>query len=327
MKAAINTRYGSPDVLTVGEAPKPVPKAGEVLIRVHMTTVSRTDCGMLRAKPFIVRFFAGLLRPRDTILGVDFAGTVEAVGPGATLFAAGDRVFGLSADHYGAHAEYLVVPESAPIAHMPEGTPFEEAVVCEGAWYADTNLRAFGLEAGHKILIYGTSGAIGTAALQLAKAYGAEVTAVVGTRHLDLARSLGADRVVDYTAEDFTRIGETFDFVFDAVGKTSYFACRRLLKPGGTFAATDLGPWNQNIPLTIWSSITRSKRVIFPLPKASKAFIEFLKARMEAGEFRAVIDRTHPLEEIADAYRYVETEQKTGIVVIRVAPEDAENRL
>ena len=324
MKAVINARYGSPDVLEIRQVSKPEPKAGEVLIRVHATTVSRTDCGMLRPHPFFVRLFAGLRRPRRTILGMDFAGEVEAVGAGVTSFKPGDRVFGLSPDVYGAHAEYLCVPEKGAIAVMPAGAHFGEAVVCEGAWYADTYLRAFRLKPGHRILIYGASGAIGTAAVQLAKSYGAKVTAVVATRHLDLVRTLGADRAVDYTVEDFTQIGETFDCVFDAVGKTTYFRCRRLLKPEGVFAATDLGPWCQNPLLAIWSLITRRHRVIFPLPLSSKAkvFVDFLKTRMEAGEFRAVIDREYPLEAIADAYRYVETGQKTGIVVINVRPAD-----
>jgi NADPH:quinone reductase-like Zn-dependent oxidoreductase len=321
MKAAVNARYGSPDVLEIRQVPKPEPKAGEVLIRVHATTVSRTDCGMLRPHPQLVRLFAGLLRPRRAILGMDFAGVVEAIGAGVTAYKPGDRVFGLSPDVYGAHAEYLCLHETAAMAAMPVGAAFGEAVVCEGAWYADTNLQAFGLKAGHSILIYGASGAIGTAAVQLAKSYGAQVTAVVATRHLDLVKSLGADRVIDDTAEDFTQIGETFDAVFDAVGKTTYFRCRRLLKPQGIFAATDLGPWCQNPLLTIGSLITGSRRVLFPLPQSSKAkaFVEFLKTRMEAGEFRAVVDRKYPLEAIADAYRYVQTEQKTGIVVINVS--------
>ncbi len=313
MKAVINTRYGSPDVLEIRQVPKPQPGAGDVLIRVHATTVNRTDCGLLRARPFIVRFF-----PRHTILGMDFAGEVEAVGAGVASFSPGDRVFGMSPDDFGAHAEYLCMSEKEAIAAMPEGTRFEEAVVCEGAWYADMILQAFGLKPGHRILIYGASGAIGTAAVQLAKSYGAEVTAVVATQHLDLVKSLGANRAIDYTAEDFTQIGETFDFVLDAVGKTTFFRCRRLLRPGGVFAATDLGPWCQNLLLAIWSSITRSKRVVFPLPKSSKAFVDSLKARMEAGEFRAVIDREYPLKAIADAYRYVETGQKIGIVVVNV---------
>ena len=322
MKAVVNTRYGSPDVLEIRHVPKPEPGAGEVLVRVHATTVSRTDCGALRAHPFFVRFIYGLRRPKHTILGMDFAGEVETVGAGVTSFAPGDRVFGLSPGGYGGHAEYLCVPEREAIAAMPAGTHYDEAVVCEGALYADTNLRAFGLKPGHRILIYGASGAIGTAAVQLAKSYGAAVTAVVATRHLDLVKSLGADRAIDYTAQDFTEIGETFDFVLDAVGKTAYSRCRRLLKPGGSFAATDLGPWNQNLLLMIWSAITRSKRVVFPLPKSSQAFVDFLRARMKAGEFRAVIDRKYPLEAIADAYRYVETGQKTGIVVINVTSAD-----
>ena len=321
MRAAVNTRYGSPDVLEIRQVPKPEPKAGEVLIKVHATTVSRTDCGMRRPHPFFVRFVAGLFRPKLTILGMDFAGEVEAVGAGVTSFKPGVRVFGLSPDVYGAHAEYLCMPEQAAMAAMPAGVAFRDAVVCEGAWYADSYLQAFRLKPDHSILIYGASGAIGTAAVQLAKSYGAKVTAVVATPHLDLVRSLGAERAVDYTAQDFTQIGETFDCVFDAVGKTTYFRCRRLLKPEGVFAATDLGPWGQNPLLAIWSSVTRSRRVVFPLPQSGKArtFVEFLKRRMESGEFRAVIDREYPLDAIADAYRHVETEQKTGIVVINVS--------
>jgi NADPH:quinone reductase-like Zn-dependent oxidoreductase len=325
MRAAVNTRYGSPDVLQVRQVPKPQAQAGEVLIRVHATTVSRTDCGMLRPHPFFVRFVAGLLRPKRTILGMDFAGEVEAVGARVTSFKPGDRVFGLSPDVYGAHAEYLCLPEQAAMAAMPAGVGFGEAVVCEGAWYAHTYLQAFHLKPGHSILIYGASGAIGTAAVQLAKSCGARVTAVVATRHLELVKSLGADRAVDYTAQDFTRIDDSFDVVFDAVGKTSFLRCRRLLKPTGVFAATDLGPWGQNVLLAIWSSITGSRRVIFPLPQSdqARAFVEFLKSRIEAGEFRAVIDRAYPLEAIADAYRYVQTQHKTGIVVVNVRPTDA----
>jgi NADPH:quinone reductase-like Zn-dependent oxidoreductase len=218
----------------------------------------------------------------------------------------------------GAQAEFVCVPEEA-VAAMPAGARFDEAVVCEGAFYANAVLKRVGLKSGHKILIYGASGAIGTAMVQLAKAAGAAVTAVVATLHLELAKSLGADRTVDYTAGDFTRIGETFDFVVDSVGKTSFFRCRKLLKPGGVFAATDLGPWGQNVVLAIWSSIARRNRVIIPAPGRIGGFAAFLRDRMEAGQFRAVIDREYPLDAIADAYRYVETGQKVGIVVINVA--------
>ncbi len=324
MKAAVSARYGSPDVLEVREVPKPEPKAGEVLIRVYATTVSRTDVGMLRPHPFLARLFIGLFRPRRTVLGMDFAGEIEAVGPGAAQFSPGERVFGFSPQRFGAHAHYLCLPETAPIATMPADLRFEDAVLCEGAWYADTNLKRFSVEPGQNILIYGASGAIGMAAVQLAKSRGARVTAVTSTQHLDRVRALGADRVIDYTAEDFTRIGETFDFVLDAVGKTTYFRCRRLMKPGAMFAATDLGPWGQNVLLAAWYAMTGSKRVVFPTPKSGKSVVEFIKARIEAGELRAVIDRTYRLEDIAEAYRYVETEQKTGIVVVKVVAEDDE---
>ena len=317
MKAAVYERYGSPDVITVRDVAMPEPKDDELLIRVQATTVSRTDCGMLHGRPAIfVRPGAGLFRPKRKILGMDFAGIVEAGGSRVVSFKPGDRVFGLSPNQFGAHAEYLCVPETGPIARMPDDIDFDQAVVCEGAWYASTYIDAFGLKGGERILIYGASGAIGIAAVQLAKFHGAEVTAVVATRHLALMESLGADRVIDYTHEDFTAIGETYNFVLDAVGKTTFFRCRKLLKPGGTFSATDLGPLWQNIALSGWSSITRGSRVVFPLPKASESAVTFLRNRMAAGEFRSVIDRRYSLDEIVDAYRYVETQQKTGIVVI-----------
>jgi NADPH:quinone reductase-like Zn-dependent oxidoreductase len=281
-----------------------------------LTSVKGSGYVVLRTPQLETR--AGLPLGASRPSGRRWRGT--GAGAGVTMFKAGNRVFGLSPDAYGAHAEYLCLPEKAAMACMPVGVAFGEAVVCEGAWYADTYLQAFRLKPGHSILIYGASGAIGTAAVQLAKCYGVKVTAVVATPHLDLVRSLGADRAVDYTAQDFTQIGATFDCVFDAVGKTTFFRCRRLLKPNGVFAATDLGPWCQNPLLTIWSAITGSRRVTFPLPQSSKAkaFVEFLKTRIEAGEFRAVIDRGYPLEAIADAYRYVETERKAGIVVVNV---------
>lgn len=321
MKAVVNEHYGAPDILDIREIPTPVPEAGELLIKVHATTVGRTDSCALRAHPFFMRPFTGLLRPKRAVLGLDFAGTVEAVGKGTRQFSAGDRVFGLTPGGYGAHAEYVCVPEDAAISTMPPGKRFHELVVGEGAWYANTYLKKFNLKPGHNILIYGASGAIGTAALQLSKIYGAEVTAIVSAPHLDLARRLGADHVVDYTAEDFTKIGDSFDFVLDAVGKTSFCRCLPLLKPRGVFAATDLGPGWQNVILETWSSLNGTGRVVFPTPRTDRSFIEFLKARIEEDEFYTVIDRKYPLRDIADAYRYVETEQKAGIVVIDVVPE------
>lgn len=322
MKAVVNLRYGSPDILDVREVPKPKPNADEVLVKIHAATVGRTDSCALRAHPFFMRLSTGLFRPKKTILGLDFAGTVEAIGKKVARFSPGDHVFGLTPDGFGAHAEYVCVPETGAISTMPLKASFDEVVVCEGAWYADTNLKAFDVKPGHNILIYGASGAIGTSAVQLAKSYGAEVTAVVSTPHIDLARKLGADSVIDYTAEDFTRINETFDFILDAVGKTTFFRCRRLLKPGGVFAATDLGPGWQNLFLSTWSSLTGSGRVVFPMPHSSQALVEDLKTRIETGEFHAVVDRKYPMQDIAEAYRYVDTEQKVGIVVIDVIPDD-----
>jgi NADPH:quinone reductase-like Zn-dependent oxidoreductase len=321
MKAAVITRYGSPEAIKIRDAPKPVPAAGEALIRVHATTVNRTDCGELRPR-ILGRLLYGLLRPRRTIFGLDFAGVIEAVGDEVTSLKPGDRVFGMCPSRKnGAQAEYVCIPEKGPIAIMPANTRFGEAVVCEGAFYANSGLRKFHVGPGHKILVYGASGAIGSAALQLAKALGAEVTAVVATRHLELVKSLGADRAIDYTAEDFSCVGEKFDFVFEAVGKTSFFRYRKLLKPKGTFMATDIGPWGQYLPLMIWSAIAQNHRVVLPLPPrgSGRAFVEFLRARIEAGQFRAVIDRSYSLDAIADAYRYVGTGQKVGIVVINVA--------
>ncbi len=251
MKAAIIARYGSPDVIAIRDVPKPKPARGEVLIRVHATAVGRTDCGELRAHPVFMRIFTGLFRPRRQILGLEFAGEVEAVGRGVTAVKPGARVFGMCPSRSnGAQAEYVCVPERT-VAAMPQGLRFDEAVVCEGAFYANAVLKRIGLVRGQAILIYGASGAIGTALVQLAKSAGAAVTAVVATRHLDLVKSLGADRAIDYTAGDFTRLGERFDFVVDAVGKTSFFRCRKLLKPGGIFAATDLGAGGQNIWLAL----------------------------------------------------------------------------
>lgn len=320
MRAAVSTRYGTPDVVKIRHVPKPIPKDREVLVAVHAAALGRTDCGMLAPRPPLLgRLMYGISGPRRTILGMDFAGEVEAIGDDVTSFKPGDLVFGmLRFRELGAHAEYVCVPENGYIATMPAGIPFEQAVLCEGAFYARACLAALKVKPGDTILIYGASGAIGTAAVQLAKPLGARITAVVDTRHLALVESLGAERAVDYTSEDFTRIGDTFDGLLDAVGKTTYLRCRKLLKSGAKFVGTDLGPWGQTALLTIWSAITGRGRVTIPIPRPVPGFVDGLKALMEAGKLRAVIDRQYPLEAIADAYRYVETGQKTGIVVITV---------
>ncbi|MFT3727765.1 MAG: NAD(P)-dependent alcohol dehydrogenase [Terricaulis sp.] len=325
MRAAIVTRYGSPDVIEVRDVPKPVAAAGELLVRVHAATVNRTDCGELAPHPPLLgNIMFGLTRPRRQIFGLDFAGVVAAVGVGVTAFKLGDRVCGMCPFRKnGAHAEYVCVPSSGAVALVPDNVELANAVVCEGAYYADAGLKQFSIGPSSKVMVYGASGAIGSAAVQLAKAYGAKVTAVVATPHLQMARSLGADHVVDYTREDFTRGEGGFDYVFDAVGKESFFRCRRLLKPDGAFASTDMGPGGENLMLILWSALARKHRVSVPLQKRANlpAFMSEMRARLQDGKFRAVVDRRYPLESIADAYRYVETGQKVGIVVIDVAPE------
>ncbi len=216
MMAATVDRYGAPDVLALRQVPIPEPAPGEVRIAVQASTVGRTDTATLRAHPFFARLATGLIRPRMPILGMDFSGVVDALGAGVTTLAVGDRVFGLSPDHFGAHAEYMCVPATGAIARIPDDLPFQRAVVGEGAWYAHGTTKL--LSSGDRCLIYGASGAIGTAGVQLAKAHGAHVTAVVGTRHLDLAAQLGADEIVNYETDDFTALGAQFDLVFDAVG-------------------------------------------------------------------------------------------------------------
>jgi NADPH:quinone reductase-like Zn-dependent oxidoreductase len=313
MKAVVNDRYGPPEVQRLEEAERPVPGDDQVLVRVHATTVNRTDCGFRAAKPWFVRFFAGLRRPKQRILGMEFAGVVEAVGSAVTEFAPGDRVFGIKGA--GAHAEFVAVRESAAMTHMPEGMTFEEAAaVCDGACIALSCLGGEPLGKGVSILVNGASGSVGTAMVQLARHFGADVTAVCDTERLELARSLGADRVIDYTREDFTKNGETYDIVFDAVGKHSYRRARGSLKQGGVFVSTD---GLSNALYTLPAKI-RDKRLRFGIAKYRKDDVLFLKQLIEGGEFRAVIDRTYPLEDVVEATRYVEKGIKTGNVVLSV---------
>ena len=240
MRAVVYDRYGPPDVLRLEKVERPVPSDDEVLVRIQATTVTRTDCGLRSAELFISRFVTGLLRPKQRILGLELAGEVEAVGAAVTEFAVGDRVFGVST--FGAHAEFICLPESAALAHMPTGLTFEEAApLCDGAALALACLRKADLRKGQSILVYGATGAVGTAAVQLARHFGADVTAVGNTKNLELVASLGAHEVVDYTQEDFTKNGKTYDVVLDAVGKHSFRRCRGSLKQGGTFVDTDLG--------------------------------------------------------------------------------------
>ena len=316
MRAVLHDRYGGPDVLRVEEVERPVPKEDEVLVKIHATTVNRTDCGTRAAEPFISRFFTGLRRPKRRIFGSELAGEVEAVGAAVSQFEVGDRVFGMRA---GAHAEFVCVREDRSLAHKPAGMSFEEAAaVCDGAIIALACLRKADLRKGRSILIYGASGSIGTAAVQLAKYFDADVTAVCNTKNVELVRSLGANRVIDYTQEDFTQSDETYDVIFDAVGKHSFRRCRGSLKPAGIYIETDLGfLWHVPV-LALLTRRLGDKRVTLPIPKYTKEDVLFLKELIEAGRYRAVVDRSYPLEQVVEATRYVERGQKTGNVVLTV---------
>ncbi|MDN3029581.1 NAD(P)-dependent alcohol dehydrogenase [Streptomyces sp. S.PB5] len=321
MKAAVHTRYGPPSVVRIAEVDRPSIGDRDVLVRVHATTVNRTDCGYRAAKPFFVRAFTGLARPRHTVLGTEYAGVVEAVGSNVTSFNVGDRVFGYNEGAFGTHAEYLSVPQDGVITIMPRDVTFEEAAPgTEGAHYALSFITTAGVRAGHAVLVYGATGAIGSAAVQLLKHHGATVTAVCGTAQVDLVKALGADRVVDYTVQDFTRDTQRYDAVFDAVGKSTFGCCRRLLKPGGLYLSSDLGPGWQNLFLPLVTPLLRGRKVKFPFPRQDSEMVRYIRTLIESGAFRPVIDRQYALEQIVDAYRYVETGQKIGNVVISVVP-------
>jgi len=295
-----------------------------LLVKIHATTVTRADCATREANRrsglfagLLSRLVFGIRRPKQRILGSEFAGAIEAVGAAVSEFAVGDRVFGSTGLRFGAHAEFTCIRESALIAHMPARASFEQAAaVCDGGLNTLWCYRLADLRKGQTVLVYGASGAIGTAGVQLAKYFGADVTAVCSTRNVETVKALGADRVIDYAQQDFTRNGETYDVIFDAVGKHSFSRCKGSLKRGGSYLATD---GFRNLMLTLWTSRIGDKKVIFRIPpRYTQEDVRFLKELVEAGKYRPVIDRTYPLEQVVEAARYVETERKTGNVVLTV---------
>jgi len=317
MRAVVYDRYGPPDVLRLEDVDRPAPDDDQLLVRIHATTVNRTDCGFRSAEFFVTRFFTGVLRPKQRIPGMEFAGVVEAIGGAVTGFQVGDRVFGVTGA--GAHAEFACIRAGGPVAHVPAGMSFEDAAAAtDGASLALACLRKAGSLNGKSLLVYGASGAVGTAAVQLGKHFGADVTAVCNTKNLELVRSLGADEVLDYTREDFTKNGKTYDVVFDAVGKHSFRRCRHSLKPGGTFTETDPG-FMWHVPaLALLTRWVGDKKVALGITRFAKQDVELLKQLIEAGEYRPVVDRRYPIEDVVEAHRYVETGQKTGNVVLTV---------
>jgi NADPH:quinone reductase-like Zn-dependent oxidoreductase len=321
VKAIVCTEYGPPEVLQLREVAKPTPKDNEVLIKVHATTVSAGD---VRIRSFTYppwfwlpgRMMFGLTRPRKTIPGDELAGEIEAVGKDVTLFAKGDQVFGITWEFGfgGANAEYKCLPEDGMLGTKPANVTYEEAAAVPfGGLTALHFLRKGEIESGQEVLINGASGSVGSFAVQLAKYFGAEVTGVCSTTNIEMVKSLGADEVIDYTKEDFTKSGQTYDIIFDTVIKTSFSRCKSSLKERGVYLTVD---W----PLlqALWTSMVGSKRLVFGVAAKRTDDLTFLIELIEAGKLRPVIDRRYPLEQIADAHRYVEKGHKKGNLVITV---------
>jgi len=317
MKAAVYKKYGPTEVVKLVEVDKPSPKGDEVLVKVYASTVNRTDCGFRSSEYFISRLFSGLFKPKFGILGNEFAGIIEAVGKDVTLLNIVDNVFGYNDKKFGAHAEYMTITETDAITTIPNNVTFEQAApITEGAHYALCDIRAVKIKKGQNVMIYGASGAIGSAAVQLAKYYGAKVTAVCNTQNVEVVKSLGADQVIDYIAQDFTKIDQKFDFIFDAVGKSSFKQCKPLLIKNGTYISTELGKNSENIFLALITPLLGGKKVLFPIPTIKKEDVIFLKKLVESGKYKPLVDRLYHLDKIVDAYNYVETRQKVGNVVI-----------
>ncbi|MBL7717079.1 MAG: NAD(P)-dependent alcohol dehydrogenase [Bdellovibrionales bacterium] len=325
MKAAVYTQYGPPEVVHWVEVPDPRVKPDQVLVRVHATTVNRNDCGFRKPEyPWIIRPIQGLFRPKRQILGTEFSGTILAVGAKVTQFKAGDEVFGLTGNDFGTHAEKLVIRADSAIALKPKNLTHEKAVaICDGPWLAYNlykKLEAKSIPGSDKkIVINGASGSIGSSFLQLAKNGGWHVTAVASTRSLDIIRSLGADLVMDYAKQDFHQLEGKYDAVVDAVGKSSFHRCKHLIRDQGFYFSTELGDWFlQNPLLALWTPIRGGVQVRFPIPVLNQSEMKYFAELAEAGKLKPVIDRTYSADQIVEAYRFVETEQKIGSVVVQI---------
>jgi NADPH:quinone reductase-like Zn-dependent oxidoreductase len=321
MKAAVRSKYGLPGDLSIKDLDIPAPKDDEVLIRVHATTANRTDCHVLSGKPMAMRLFTGLFKPRLSIIGSDFAGQIEAVGTRVRSFKAGDKIMGYGGGFgCGSHAQYFTLPETKAInaaVIKPESINYDVAATClEGTFYAASIILQLQPKSGQKALVYGATGAIGSAYVQFLKYYGVYVTAVCGGENLELVKSLGADKVIDYTTGDFTKDSEQYDFVFDAVGKSSFIKCKRLLKKNGIYTSSGGAI---NLLWVIITPVLGGKKVPFVPPKNIKAALGFINDLIEKGSFKPVIDRKYPIDKIAEAFTYVATGQKIGNVIITMS--------
>ena len=317
MKASIRRRYGSPNQIKIENIEKPILKDNDVLIKVHATTVNRTDCANLTAKPFIMRFVLGFFKPRKIILGTDFAGEVITIGKNVKSFNIGDKVFGFIDIGSKSQAEYIATTVEE-LFLIPEKIDYKEAAASlEGANYAYTFIHKVNIQSGQKILINGATGGIGSALLQFVRQYDVKITATCNTKNIKLIQSLGADKIYDYTKEDFTDDDDKYDFIFDAVGKSTFGKCKPLLKEKGIYISSELGPYAQNIFYALLTS-RLSKKVIFPMPYSQQKTIPYISNLLEKGKFKPVIDREYSLEDISKAYEYVITGEKTGNVIINV---------
>lgn len=320
MKAIVHTKYGPPEVAKWLEVPKPVPRDNEVLIKIYASTVNRTDSGFRSAAYFISCFWSGLFRPKHQTLGCEFAGIIEGIGKGVTNFMVGDKVFGYNDKTFGGHAEFLTISEDKALEKIPDNLTFNEAApITEGAHYALCSIRASKIKSGQNALVYGATGAIGSSAVQLLKHFGVSVTAVCNTKNVTLIKSLGADNVIDYQTQDFTKTDQKFHFIFDAVGKSSFKSCKPLLTAKGIYISTELGKNSENIFLALFTPLFSRKQVVFPIPTIGKKDLIFFKQLIENEEYKPIIDREYTLEQIVEAYKYVETGQKTGNVVLKIA--------
>jgi NADPH:quinone reductase-like Zn-dependent oxidoreductase len=317
IKAAVREEYCSPEHLRVKSIPKPVPGKGEIGVRVMATTINRTDCAVLTGEPFIMRFFTGLKRPTRPVPGTDFAGVVDAVGPGVTAFQPGDRIWGFDDNGIGSQGEYMVIAAKRPISRIPEGISFAGAAAsAEAAHYALNFLRKVQPQAGQAVLVNGGTGAIGSALIQMLAQQEVHITATAATPHLELVKGLGAHRVIDYTRENFLEENKKYHIIFDAVGKSTFGLCKPLLHPGGIYQSSELGPGNENLYLPLLTRFRKDARVVFPFPVDIPGSLECMGEMLRMGTFRPVISKTYRLEDIAAAYAFVASGQKTGNVVL-----------
>lgn len=317
MKASIRLKYGPPSQIKIEQIEEPIPKEDEVLIRVYATTVNRTDCANLTAKPFIMRFILGFLRPRKTILGTDFAGEVIAAGKHVKSFTTGDRVFGFNDMGAESQAQFVRATE-ANLFRIPENIDYKQAAASlEGAHYAYSFVHKVNIESGQSILINGATGAIGSALLQFVRQYDVKITVTSNTKNTKLMQSLGADEIIDYSKESFTDSDKKYDFVFDTVGKSTFGKCKAILKEKGVYISSELGPYAQNVFYPLLTSFS-NKKVIFPIPYKTEKTIPYISNQLKNEAFNPVVDREYVLDDISKAYEYVIKGQKTGNVLINL---------